>query len=112
MGLLKLKRSRVCAQSHVCAHSPQHCSPASRDGHVLSPACFRYSFKTRRYKLVDFGLAHLEKQNTDEDDRADILRQWMRVSDLPCDVRREGGESLVIAGASLVMLEGKACHPL
>ena len=34
------------------------------------------------------------------------------VSDLPCDVRREGGQSLVIGGSSLVILEGKACNPL
>ena len=34
------------------------------------------------------------------------------VSDLPCDVRREGGHSLVIGGSSLVILEGKACNPL
>ena len=33
-------------------------------------------------------------------------------SDLPCNVRGEGGQSLVIGGPSLVMLEGKACHPL
>ena len=35
-----------------------------------------------------------------------------QVSDLPCDVRREGGQSLVIGGSSLVILEGKACNPL
>ena len=35
-----------------------------------------------------------------------------QVSDLPCNVRREGGKSLVIAGSSLVKLEGKACNPL
>ena len=35
-----------------------------------------------------------------------------RVSGLPCDVRREGGQSLVIGGSSLVILEGKACNPL
>ena len=31
------------------------------------------------------------------------------VSDLPC--RREGGQSLVIGGPSLVILEGNACNP-
>ena len=35
-----------------------------------------------------------------------------QVSDLPCNVRREGGQSLVIGGSSLVVLEGKACNPL
>ena len=35
-----------------------------------------------------------------------------QVSDLPCNVRREGGQSLVIGGPSLVILEGKACNPL
>ena len=34
------------------------------------------------------------------------------VSGLPCNVRREGGQSLVIGGSSLVILEGKACNPL
>ena len=34
------------------------------------------------------------------------------VSDLPCNVRREGGKSLVIGGSFLVILEGKACNPL
>ena len=34
------------------------------------------------------------------------------VSDLPCDVRREGGQSLVIGGSSLVMLEGREGNPL
>ena len=34
------------------------------------------------------------------------------VSDLPCNVRREAGQSLVIGGSSLVMLEGNACNPL
>ena len=34
------------------------------------------------------------------------------VSDLPCNIRREGGQSLVIGGSSLVILEGKACNPL
>ena len=34
------------------------------------------------------------------------------VRDLPCDIRREGGQSLVIGGSSLVILEGKACNPL
>ena len=30
----------------------------------------------------------------------------------PCGVGREGGQSLVIGGPSLVILEGKACNPL
>ena len=30
----------------------------------------------------------------------------------PCNFRREGGQSLVIGGSSLVILEGKACNPL
>ena len=35
-----------------------------------------------------------------------------QVSDLPCNVRREGGQSLVIGGPFLVILEGNACNPL
>ena len=35
-----------------------------------------------------------------------------QVNDLPCNIRREGGESLVIGGPSLVILEGRACNPL
>ena len=38
--------------------------------------------------------------------------QKKMVSDLPCNIRREGGQSLVIGGQPLVMLEGKACNPL
>ena len=34
------------------------------------------------------------------------------VSDLPCNIRREGGSSLVIGGPSLVILEGREGHPL
>ena len=34
------------------------------------------------------------------------------VSDPPCNVRREGGQSLVIEGPSFVILEGKGCNPL
>ena len=34
------------------------------------------------------------------------------VSYLPWNVRREGGQSLVIGGSSLVILEGKACNLL
>ena len=41
-----------------------------------------------------------------------ILRYLTVVSDRPCNVRREGGKSLVIGGPSLVILEGKACNPL
>ena len=41
-----------------------------------------------------------------------LLRSWtdpkLPVSDLPCNIRREGGESLVIGGSSLVILKGKA----
>ena len=38
--------------------------------------------------------------------------QFALVSDLPCNIRREGGQSLVIGGSSLVILEGTACNPL
>ena len=37
---------------------------------------------------------------------------YRRVTSLPCNIRREGGQSLVIGGSSLVILEGKACNPL
>ena len=36
----------------------------------------------------------------------------LKVSDLPCNIRREGGQSLVIGGPSLVMLEGREGNPL
>ena len=42
----------------------------------------------------------------------DTATFFLNVSDLPCNVRREGGSSLVIGGSSLVILEGKACNPL
>ena len=41
-----------------------------------------------------------------------LLISLNAVSDLPCNIRREGGESLVIGGSSLVISEGKACNPL
>ena len=42
----------------------------------------------------------------------DFALTFPTVGDLPCNVRRRGGQSLVIGGESLVMLEGKACNPL
>ena len=42
----------------------------------------------------------------------DELLMADKVSDRPCNVRREGGSSLVIGGPSRVILEGKACNPL
>jgi hypothetical protein len=44
--------------------------------------------------------------------RASLSPMFDPVSDLPCSIRREGGQSLVIGGSSLVILEGKACNPL
>ena len=41
-----------------------------------------------------------------------IAQVHPQVSDPPCNVRREGGQSLVVGGSSLVSLEGKACNPL
>ena len=43
---------------------------------------------------------------------ADEKTLFHQVSGLPCNVRRDGGQSLVIGGSSLVILQGKACHPL
>ena len=34
------------------------------------------------------------------------------VSDIPCNITREGGKSLVISGSSLVVLEGKGVQSL
>ena len=40
-------------------------------------------------------------------------QQWVtQVSDLPCKIRREGGQSLVTGGPSLVILEGREGNPL
>ena len=41
-----------------------------------------------------------------------ISQETWTASDRPCNVRREGGESLVIGGPSLVMLEGREGNPL
>ena len=41
-----------------------------------------------------------------------VSGKTLPVSDLPCNIRREGGKSLVIGGSSLVILEGKTCNPL
>ena len=40
------------------------------------------------------------------------LNMTPKVSGLPCNIRREGGQSLVIGGPSLVIFEGKECNPL
>ena len=39
-------------------------------------------------------------------------KKYGLVSDPPCNIRREGGQSLVIGASSLVILEGKACNPV
>ena len=53
--------------------------------------------------------------------RAEWLALWRsmgsparirEVSDLPCNIRRGEGQSLVLGGPSLVILEGTACYPL
>ena len=44
--------------------------------------------------------------------RSSSAGRALQASDLPCNVRREEGQSLVIGGPSLVILEGKACNPL
>ena len=36
---------------------------------------------------------------------------YKQVSDLPCNIRREGGQSLVIEGSSLIILEANECNP-
>ena len=41
-----------------------------------------------------------------------VEEKILEASDLPCNIRREGGQSLVIGGSSLVILEGNACNPL
>ena len=45
-------------------------------------------------------------------DNHPVRRGCWLVSDLPSNIRREGGQSLVIGGPSLVILEGKTCNPL
>ena len=43
--------------------------------------------------------------------RLEAEHPTLLVSDRPCNIRREGGQSLVIGGPSLVILEGTACNP-
>ena len=50
-----------------------------------------------------------EKQCSTQD--ACVGFTFEKVSDLPCNFRREGGQSLVIGESSLVILEGEACNP-
>ena len=54
------------------------------------------------------ALADMSYLDSDEN----FVKVSCQVSDLPCNVRREGGQSLVIGGSSLVILEGNACNPL
>ena len=42
----------------------------------------------------------------------DTATFFLNVRAIPCNVRREGGSSLVIGGPSLVMLEGREGNPL
>ena len=64
-------------------------------------------------RAADTGVRKLTLQSYDDDVYAILsAKSNSKVSDLPCNIRREGGQSLVIGGPSLVILEGKACNPL
>jgi cell division control protein 7 len=68
----------------------------------IKPSNFLYSFKTRQFKLVDFGLAHIVGQYSDEEHRVDGLNRWMRefgfrgasaVQSAPCVPQFRRGEA-------------------
>ena len=55
-------------------------------------------------------MVHAEVRESDMAQTAECM--LLQVSDLPCNIRREGGQSLVIGGSSLVILEGREGNPL
>ena len=63
--------------------------------------------------FVGMGSENIRQQLPMESKMFDSVNSNFKfVMDLPCNIRRDGGQSLVIGGPSLVMLEGKACNPL
>ena len=74
----------------------------------LDDAELRYWVKDEANPVVgSAGLAGYPSQIWKNGDHWNYI-----AGDLPCNIRREGGKSLVIVGSSLVILEGKACNPL
>ena len=60
-------------------------------------------------------MQQFDGRSGEDDRRRRIFEQnhaLVEVSGLPCNIRREGGQSLVIGGPSLAMFEGNACNPL
>ena len=74
---------------------------------IIEAAC-RVPLKQIAANSGEQGEVIIEKLLSGE--KGDESIGW--VSDLPCDIRREGGQSLLIGGSSLVILEGKTCNPL
>ena len=72
--------------------------------------------KSRRWPLMidPQGQANKFVKKLEEERKLIVIKlsDATFVSDLPCNIRRGGGKSLVIGGSSLVILEGKACNPL
>ena len=60
-----------------------------------------------------FLTAQDDDDDVDDDATQAPKTKWKTlVSDLPCNIRRGRGQSLVTGGPSLVISEGKACNPL
>ena len=66
---------------------------------LLDPAKHTFCvLRTREFELLGFVRQHMQ------------VHLCLEV--IPCNIRRKGGQSLVIGGSSLVLLEGKECNPL
>ena len=96
---------------------PNHIAAPSPDPNVtLGKPCdtFDVEFVVRGYMTGSTGTSiWTHYKNGAREYCGHSLPEGMsKVSDLPCNIRREGGQSLVIGGSSLVILEEKACNPL
>ena len=93
-------------RAHRAQRSRVRHRPLQRDEDLLHAAEHRAGIRAAdRRALPRAELGHGRA-------RAAVRGARELVSDLPCNVRREGGKSLVIGGPSLVILEGNACNPL
>ena len=75
---------------------------------MLSPETCARLIRMSRERTFSLDLEHVDDKPLYQIDL--VQNGW--VSDLPCNVRREGGQSLVVGGPSLVILEGNECNPL
>ena len=101
--LQRTHRNKACAEATAVARHTEHMRASQLDLQRVGKV------EARRQQQVGEKRqqAQLHLQSVQQ-----RLSLTAAVSDLPCDIRREGGQSLVIETPSLVILEGKECNPL